>query len=60
GLKPLLDEMLSEGRLRKQGLFDPRFVQRLTEEHRQGWADHRKPLWTLLCFQLWYEHWAKA
>ncbi len=55
-----LDELLSKDRLRKQGLFDSRLVGRLVEEHRQGRADHRKPLWTLLCFQLWYEHWGKA
>ena len=22
-----------------------------------GIRDHRKPLWTLLMFQLWYDHW---
>ncbi len=60
GLEPLLNEMLSESRLKKQGLFDPRFVRRLMEGHRQGKADNRKALWTLLCFELWYEHWAKG
>ena len=30
-----------------------------SREHRAGVRDHRKPLWTLLMFQLWYDHWAK-
>lgn len=58
-LKPLLDEMLSEERLKRQQIFNPPFVRRLIEEHRQGKADHRKTLWTLLCFELWYENWAR-
>ncbi len=28
-------------------------------EHQSGRRDHRKPLWTLLMFQLWYDHWLK-
>ena len=60
GLEPLVNKMLSESRLKKQGLFDLRFVRRLVEDHRQGKADNRKALWTLLCFQLWYEHWVKG
>lgn len=58
-LTPLLDEMLSEKRLKSQGLFNPSWVRRHIEEHRAGKADHRKTLWTLLCFELWYENWAK-
>jgi asparagine synthase (glutamine-hydrolysing) len=57
-MQPMLKEMLSETRLRTQGLFNPVFVRRIMEEHRQGKADHRKTLWTLLMFQLWYEHWS--
>ncbi len=59
GLLPLANDLLSESRLAKEGLFDPRFVRRLLEEHKQGKADHRKPLWTLLCFELWRENWAR-
>lgn len=58
-LEPLLHEMLSESRLKSQGLFNPWQVQRLLREHHAGKADHRKTLWTLLCFELWYENWAK-
>jgi asparagine synthase (glutamine-hydrolysing) len=47
--------MLSSHRLQAEGTFDPRFVTRLLDEHLRGVADHRKPLWTLLSFQLWNE-----
>ena len=55
----LLDE-LSPERLARQGLFEPREVERLVQEHLDGRADHRKPLWTLFMFQLWHRHYLEA
>jgi len=60
GLRPLLDETLSEDKLKRDGLFNPPFIRRLLSEHWSGRADHRKTLWTLLCFQLWYDRWGKG
>lgn len=59
-LAHLLDELLGQERLKAQGLFRPDVVARRIAEHRAGSHDHRKPLWTLLMFQLWYEHWLSA
>jgi asparagine synthase (glutamine-hydrolysing) len=56
-LRPLIDETLAEEKLNRQGLFNPAFVRGLLREHWSGRADHRKTLWTLLCFQLWYDRW---
>ena len=56
-LSPLLDRLLAPDRLARQGLFRPARVARLVAEHRSGVRDHRKPLWTLLMFQLWHETW---
>jgi asparagine synthase (glutamine-hydrolysing) len=56
-LSPLLDSLLGPERLKAQGLFDPDEVARRVREHRDGVRDHRKPLWTLLMFQLWHERW---
>jgi asparagine synthase (glutamine-hydrolysing) len=56
-LGPLLDDLLGPDRLARQGLFRPGEVARRIREHREGIRDHRKPLWTLLMFQLWYGHW---
>jgi asparagine synthase (glutamine-hydrolysing) len=59
-LGPLLQEKLDPERLKRQGWFEPAFVQRLREEHQSGRADHRKALWTLLCFELWHERWMEC
>ncbi len=56
-LKPLLDRCLEPERLRRQGLFDPAFLGRMVQQHLAGKVDHRKPLWTMLMFQLWHERW---
>jgi asparagine synthase (glutamine-hydrolysing) len=56
-LAPLLERLLEPGRLERQGLFRPDEVARRIGEHRSGMRDHRKPLWTLLMFQLWYDAW---
>jgi asparagine synthase (glutamine-hydrolysing) len=55
-LAPLLDDLLGPDRLTRQGLFRPEEVAWRVAEHRAGVRDHRKPLWTLLMFQLWYQH----
>lgn len=54
-MRPLVEELLSPARLEKQGIFSPKPVERLMQEHFQGRSDHRKPLWTLLVLQLWLD-----
>ncbi len=56
-LAPLMHSLLAPDRLRKQGLFRPDEVARRIGEHLAGARDHRKPLWTLLMFQLWFDRW---
>lgn len=56
-LRPLVEETLAEEKLRRQGVFNVTFVRRMLDEHSSGQADHRKGLWGLLCFQLWYDRW---
>ncbi len=56
-LAPLVATLLNRDRLERQGLFRPDEVARRIQEHQEGIRDHRKPLWTLLMFQLWYDHW---
>jgi asparagine synthase (glutamine-hydrolysing) len=55
-LRTLARDVLSPGRLRETGIFQPKTVQRMLDEHTTGAADHRKPLWTLLLFELWRQH----
>ncbi|MGH7500184.1 MAG: asparagine synthetase B family protein [Longimicrobiales bacterium] len=55
-LAPLVDDLFAPDRLRAAGLFRAGTVQRMLADHRAGLADHRKPLWTLLVFELWRAH----
>jgi asparagine synthase (glutamine-hydrolysing) len=59
-LRDLLEESLSERRLREDGFFAPATVRRLLDEHYARRADHRKLLWTLLAFQLWHDRLGQA
>jgi asparagine synthase (glutamine-hydrolysing) len=54
-LRPLLEDMLAPETLKKQGIFQAQAVQELIRQHMSGQADLRKPLWTLLVFQLWWQ-----
>lgn len=58
-LTPMVNRLLGPDRLERQGIFRPEEVARRIAEHRAGVRDHRKPLWTLLMFQLWHEHWMR-
>lgn len=58
-LRPLAEDMLSEGRLKREGIFDPQFVRTMFENHKSGRSDFRKPLWALLCFEIWRENWCR-
>ena len=55
-LKELMCDLLSADRLRREGWLNPTEVERLVQAHLDGSADHRKPLWTLMAFQLWLDH----
>lgn len=57
-LRPLAEEMLAERRLRLEGAYDAGLVRRMLDLHLSGRGDFRKPLWALLCFELWREHWS--
>jgi asparagine synthase (glutamine-hydrolysing) len=59
-LRGWMTDWLGSERIRRQGLFDDREVQRLITEHLKGVADHRKPIWTLLVFQIWYDRWLES
>jgi asparagine synthase (glutamine-hydrolysing) len=56
-LRGLADELLSESALEADGLFHAAGIRELLHQHRTGRRDNRKPLWTLIVFQLWYRQW---
>lgn len=54
-LRPLLEEMASVDLLRQQGIFNHKAIHRLMDLHFSEKEDLRKPLWTFLVFQLWWQ-----
>ena len=55
-LNPLMHDLLAPERLKRQGLFNHTYVQKIIREHETNVASHHKQLWTLLVFQLWYDN----
>ena len=55
-LNPLMHDLLAPDRLKNQGLFDEKYVQKLIREHETNVASYHKQLWTLLVFQLWFDN----
>lgn len=52
-LRGFVRDTFAPERLRRRGLFNIDYVQRLLDEHERGVADHRKLIWTLLMFEMW-------
>lgn len=55
-LRPLVQDVLGGDSLAAGGIFRPATVQRMLRQHERRERDHRKPLWTLLVFELWRRH----
>jgi asparagine synthase (glutamine-hydrolysing) len=53
-LAPMVDGLLTDGRLRDRGIFDGRAVAAIWHEHRDGRKDHRHRLWSLVMLELWF------
>lgn len=58
-LRPLLEEYLSPGRVRREGYLKPEGVTRLVDEHLAGARNHQYRLWALLMFAMWRERYLK-
>jgi len=59
-LRSLATELLEPGRLRRQGIFTPPYVEKLLQTHLEGKTNNRKELWSLIMFQLWAEAYCGA
>lgn len=46
-------DVLSPMAVRRRGLFNPLFVEKLIQEHESGFADHGSLLWGLMNVELW-------
>lgn len=54
-LHEILQDTLSSKTINQHGLFKSDFIQSLITEHLSGQRDNSYRLWSLLCFQLWYD-----
>ena len=54
-LKGLFQDALAPEKIRSEGFFQPEYVRTLLRDHLDGRKDNRKPLWTLLMFELWLQ-----
>ena len=54
-LRELAQDLFSKERIQRDGLFEYEYVNNLLNNHLAGTRDNRKPLWTLLVFQQWYD-----
>lgn len=53
-LRPFVRDTLSPATIRRRGLFDPAFMERLLDQHEGGTANHSPLLWGLLSVELWH------
>jgi asparagine synthase (glutamine-hydrolysing) len=53
----LMDELLSAGRIRQEGIFEWSEVERLKREHLSGRRNHSHQLWAIMMFQAWQDRW---
>lgn len=56
-LLPFVKRTLSQDRIEEVGVFEYSTVYRIVKEHEKKAFDHRKKIWTIIAFQLWYEYW---
>jgi asparagine synthase (glutamine-hydrolysing) len=51
----MVDDLLSESRLNKRGIFQPDAVRSLVQQHRTGAQDWSMQIWQLLTLEIWME-----
>lgn len=54
-LKQFVLDKFNYSKIEKQQIFNYTYIEQLLNEHFSGKKDNRKPIWTLLIFQMWYE-----
>ena len=59
-LREWAEALLDERRIRQEGFFNPEPIRKMWAEHLSGKRRWHEPLWNILMFQAWHEHWHKA
>ena len=53
--RPMVDDLLSESRIRERGLLRPEVVSGFVDEHRSGREDWSMQIWQFLTLELWMQ-----
>lgn len=56
-LRPLVEEYISEARIKQQGILDWKEISTLKKAFFDGKKEYDTKIWYLLMFQMWYEKW---
>ncbi|MCI0696959.1 asparagine synthase (glutamine-hydrolyzing) [candidate division KSB1 bacterium] len=59
-LRPMMLDILAPARIRRDGLFNADYVQKLVNEHLQGAENHSHRLWALMVFSIWRDQYLTA
>jgi len=54
-LKPMMMDILSPDKIKREGFFNVDFVEKLKKEHLDGVENHSHRLWALMIFGKWYD-----
>jgi asparagine synthase (glutamine-hydrolysing) len=54
-LRPLMEGVLSPERIKKEGFFNPSYIDMLKTEHLNGVENHSHRLWALMVFEIWQD-----
>ena len=57
-LRSFVTDVLDPSLIKRQGIFDGKYVKKILDEHFHKKKDNRKLIWTLLIFQLWHQKYA--
>lgn len=55
-LKEYILDMLNEDRVKREGLFDYKYIKKILNEHLENKVDNRKKIWALFMFELWHNN----
>lgn len=58
-LKPLMEDTLSEDRLRRDGLFHPQPIRAMMDAHSAGRENYSHQLWALMVFHIWKDNYLR-
>jgi asparagine synthase (glutamine-hydrolysing) len=59
-LRQWAEALIDEGRLRREGFFDPAPIRAKWVEHLSGRRNCQHYLWNVLIFQAWHEEWGRS